>query len=137
VYVITACDDPALGGEFGVTELDWSRSRAAGVFEPLGAEYPIVITDGAVRARQAEMVVKTWDRDEHARLAAVLSLGSTIVVRDQFGEVMYCRVVGDWQSQLLQAAPTGGEVTGLRHSYVHTVTLVEVAQPLLVPAEDA
>jgi len=136
VYVITSCDDPTLGGEFAVTELDWSRTRSAGVFEPLGAEYPIVITDGQVRARQAEMVVKTWTREESDRLAGVLSLGSTIVVRDQFGEVLYCRVVGDWQTQLLQAAPGKGEETGLRHSHVHNVTLVEVAQPLPVPAED-
>lgn len=128
-YVITSTDDPELGGTFAVTDLAWSRPRSVGVYEPLGAEFPIVINDGRVRARRGTISIDTWDAAEYRRLVAVLSPASTLLVRDQFGEAVYCRVVGDWEEQLRQAAPLLDENTGLRHAHVHDLPLVEVARP--------
>lgn len=134
-YVITSCGDPTLGGEFPVTDLSWFRPRSVGVFEPLGAEFPILIGDGAVRARRGEISVDTWDPVEYRRLVAVLSPSSTLLVRDQFGEAVFCRVSGDWEERLKEAAPALGESTGVRHAHAHALPLVEVARPVPVPAE--
>jgi len=134
-YVITSCDDPTLGGAFPVSDLSWSRPRSVGVFEPLGAEFPILINDGAVRARRGEISVDTWDPAEYRRLVAVLSPASTLLVRDQFGEAVFCRVSGDWEERLKRAAPSLDESTGIGHAHAHGLPLVEVARPVPVPPE--
>ncbi len=117
-------------------DLSWTRPRSVGIFEPLGSDYPIVVADGGVKARRGRIGVRTLNRADYQRLEALLTPAGVLLVRDQFGNAVYCVVAGDWSDPLLELAPTLDERTGLRHSHEHDIPLIEVARPKPIPAED-
>lgn len=129
-YVLTATDDPTLGGVVRVVEAPgWSRPVEAGTFQGLGAEYPIVVSDGAPKARRQTLGLEANGRDEWMKIDRLLLADSVLVLRDPFGDVVYCRVVGDWSRRQLRVAPFAHETTPFRHIHTTALPLVEVAPP--------
>ena len=130
-YVLTSTADPNLGGEVhAVDPSEWTRTAEAGVFQGLGADYPIVVSDGAPKARRLTLTINTQDRGQWETVKALAESDSTLVYRDAFGEVVYCRLVGDWSRRQIPAAALIGEVTPLRHLHTTPLPLVEVAPPV-------
>jgi hypothetical protein len=125
-YVLTAVGDPTLGGEVGVQEpLDWSRPTVTGVFQGIGADFVTVVSDGAPKSRRTTLNLITESVEEWALVRGLAESDSALVYRDRFGEVMYCRLAGDWSRH---RKPTPDQ-------YLHTTSLplVEVAPPYLAP----
>lgn len=125
-YVLTAVDDPTLGGRVNVQEpVEWTRPVVAGVFEGLDADYPTVVKDGS-RPKSRRSTVHVFAGDEAAwQLVEALAMSrSTLVYRDPFGSVRYCELVGDWSAGLMPGAAT-------RHMHTTDLPLVEVRPPHL------
>lgn len=129
-YALTSVGSPLLGGIFGVQEpVEWTRPVTAGVFSGIGADFVTVVSDGAPKGRQTTLHIITESRADWDRLEAVVESDSTLVYRDPFGEVIYCRLVGDWSRTQQPAAPLPGDTTPMRHVHTTQLPLVEVAQP--------
>jgi hypothetical protein len=132
-YVLTSVDDPTLGGEIRVVEApEFTRDAKAGVFEGIGAKYPVVVSDGTPKARKETVVVETNSAAEWAALKTLLESNSTLVYRNPFGEVVYCRMVGSWSRTQIKRFPQPGEQTPLMHSHKVSIPLVEVQPPVLL-----
>lgn len=129
-HVLTAVDDPTLGGRIKVVgSVRWARPATAGVFQGLGDEYPTVVSDGRPKARRTTLQVRTEDAAAWSRIQALVEADSVLLHRDPFGEVMYCRVVGDWAREQIWAGANPGESTPLRHLHTTDLPLVEVRPP--------
>lgn len=129
-YTLHAVGDAALGGEIDATSpFGWSRPVVAGVFDGLGAEYPLVVSGGTPKARRLTLELNTMDAAEWAKIEDLVRSDDTLVFRDPFGEVVYCRVVGDWKATLMEAVSEYGEQTALAHAHRVTLPLVEVQPP--------
>ncbi len=129
-YVLTSAANPALGGEVLVVDAPgWSRTVEAAVFEPIGSQYPVVVSDGRPKARRQTLGLEADRRAEWDKIAALVESNSTLVLRDPFGDVTYCRVVGDWSREQRRLLPYRDEVTPLRHNHRTQLPLVEVAPP--------
>lgn len=130
-YVLTSIADPSLGGEVhAVDPSEWTRSAEAGVFQGIGADYPTVISDGAPKARRLTLHINTQDRGQWETVEALAESDSTLVYRDAFGEVVYCKLVGEWARRQIAAAALPSESTPLRHMHATPLPLVEVAPPV-------
>lgn len=132
-YVLTATSDPSLGGEVRVTAVpEWTQESKASVLMGAGARFPTVISDGAPKARKGSVTIECNGVAEWNLLSRLVNANSTLVYRDQFGEVTYCRVVGDFSRKMQKLPPMVGEGTypfGDRHNHLVTLPLVEVAPP--------
>jgi len=129
-YVLTAVDDPALGGEIDAQEpVKWTRTSGAGVFQGASADFFTVVSDGAPKGRRLPLQVMTESRADWVRVEDLVEADSVLLLRDPFGETTYCRVAGDWDRTHLVAAPTREEVTPVRHLHTTDLPLVEVAPP--------
>lgn len=127
-YVLTSTADATLGGRVRVQEpVEWTRPIVSGIFQPLGADYPIVVSDGTPKGRRVPLRLFTRDRAAWRRVATLMESDSTLVFRDPFGEVIYCRPVGDWSRALQKSG--GNEPGGLAHMHTTEISLVEVAPP--------
>jgi hypothetical protein len=132
-YVLTSTADPTLGGEvFVVDTPQWKRSQVSGVFTGIGAQYPVVVSDGTPKARTQTLGLECDRREQWDLVNDLITSDSTLCFRDPFGDVTYCRVVGDVtrQQQRFRAYPD--EVTPLRHNHKVTIPLVEVQPPLIL-----
>jgi hypothetical protein len=122
-YVLTAVDDPSLGGRLRVQEpIEWTRPASVGVFQGLGAKYATVVRDGAPKARRFTVHVFTDSDAAQAILTGLAESASMLVYRDPFGEVIYCEIAGDWMDSLMMGAE-------LRHLHYVDLPLVEVEPP--------
>jgi hypothetical protein len=110
---------------------DWSRSAKAGVHEGAGAKYPTVVSDGVPKARKGALKLTALDKAGWTKIKALVESNTTLLLRDPFGEAIYCRVVGDWTQVLKRAG--GGNSSGLVADMRDTsIPLVEVAQPTVI-----
>jgi hypothetical protein len=124
-YVVTATDDPTLGGRLRVQEpVEWVRPVTAGVFQGLGADFATVVKDGRPKGRRSTVHVFTEDAAAWTAVKGLAESGSTLVYRDPFGSVRYCELVGDWSAALFPGAAT-------RHLHTTDLPLVEVRPPHL------
>jgi hypothetical protein len=122
-HVLTAVDDPALGGRVMVQEAaEWSRTVTAGVFQGIGAEYPTVVSDGGPKARRTTLRIAALDAAAWAVIEALVESDSVLLYRDPLGEAVYCKVAGDWTQAKIRSAAT-------QHLHTTTLPLVEVAPP--------
>ena len=130
-YLLTSVDDPTLGGEIVVVDTpEWSREAKAGVFEGAGAQYPIVVSDGTPKARRMTLGIEADLKPAWDKIRALIESDSTLVYRDPFGTVAYCRVVGQWtRTQINRFPDRAVENTPKRHSHKISIPLVEVAEP--------
>lgn len=129
-YLLTALDDPTLGGEIRAAgPLEWTRPVTAGVFEGLGAEFPTVVSDGSPKARRLTLNITAQDRAQWETVEALAEADSVLLLRDPFGEAVFCRLVGNWTQRLLEATALAGEDGPLRHMHSTSLPLVEVAPP--------
>jgi hypothetical protein len=103
---------------------------SGGIFQGIGSNYPTVVSDGKPKARRTTLHLLSLDKATWLMVKALVEADTTLVLRDPFGDVMYCRVVGDWARQLLVSMPIAGEVTAVRHSHTTDIPLVEVAPPV-------
>jgi hypothetical protein len=132
-YVLTSVDDPTLGGEIRVVEApEFTSDSDAGVFKGIGAKYPVVVSDGVPKARKETVVVETNSAAEYATLMALVNSNTTLVYRNPFGEVVYCRVVGTVSRKQIKRFPQADELTPLMHSHQVSIPLVEIEPPLLL-----
>ncbi len=130
-YVLSSTADPnlVLADLTVIDAPSWTRESKAGVFETLGDEYPTVISDGRPKARKTSLGLDVDSREEWDRLEAIVESDATLVLRDPFGEVIYCRLVGTWSREQQYRFPYPGENTVLRHNHKTTIPLVEVRPP--------
>lgn len=129
-YVLTAVDDSTLGGEVQVTDAPtWSRNSVAGVFQGVGAEYPTVISDGTPKAKVQNLGITCNSDTDWALVEALVDSDSVLVLRDPFGDVTYCKVVGSWTRDQIRVFPRAGEPYPLGHVHHTVLPLQEVAQP--------
>jgi hypothetical protein len=84
------------------------------------------------KARRETVVVETNSAEEWASLRALLQSNTTLVYRNPFGEVVYCRMVGTWSRTQIRRFPQPGEPTPLMHSHKVSIPLVEIEPPLLL-----
>lgn len=130
VYALTSTVNPSLGGKVQVVDAPtWTRTVKAGVFEGVGAEFPVVVDDGAPKSRRATLGLQTDLKPEWDKVAAVVEAGGVLLLRNPFGEAWYCKVVGDWGRAQVKAFPDASEDTPLRHLHKVDLPLVEVGQP--------
>lgn len=129
-YALTSTASPSLGGVFSVQDpVEWTRPVVADAFTGIGAPFVTVVSDGVPKGRQTTLRIITESAAEWDRLEAVVESDAVLVYRDPFGEVIYCRLIGDWTRTQLPAAPLPGDVTPLRHVHTTQLPLVEVAKP--------
>lgn len=129
-YVLTSTADPTLGGEvIAVGAMGWTERSAAGVFETLGDKFPVVLSDGEPKARRQELTLDLNGRTEFEKIKALVRSNSVLLLRDPFGEAVYCRIVGDISQEQQREEPLPGEDTPLRHSHQIVLPLVEVEPP--------
>lgn len=134
-FVLTATDDPTLGGEINVVDKpSWSRPVKAGVFEGIGAKFPTVVSDGVPKARKISLKIDMNSKADWDLIRKLVEANSTLVLRDPFGDVGYYRVVGDWTREQQRRAPAATETTPLRHSHQTVLPLIEVAAPVVTSA---
>jgi hypothetical protein len=122
-YVLTATDDPTLGGKVRVQEpVEWVRPVTAGVFQGVGADFVTVVKDGQPKGKRVTLHVFSEDATAWAVLEGLAESESTLVYRDPFGEVRYCEIVGDWGATLMDGAAT-------RNLRTTDLPLIEVVPP--------
>lgn len=130
-HVLTATSNPALGGEIRVIEKPtWTRPVKAGVFEGIGAKFPTVVSDGVPKARKMSLKVECNSRKDWDLIDNLISANSNLILRDPFGDVTYCRVVGDWSREQQRRGPSPSETTSLAHAHHTVIPLVEIAPPV-------
>jgi hypothetical protein len=133
VYALASTADATLGGEvFVVDTPQWKRSAQAGVFTGIAAKYPVVVSDGTPKTRTQTLGLECDRREQWDLVDALITADSTLCFRDPFGDVTYCRIVGDFSRQQQWFRPYPDEVTPLRHNHKVTIPLVEVAPPLVL-----
>jgi len=140
-YRLTALTDPALGGEIRAAEsLDWTRALRVGVQDTLyppdhtGVQYPTAISSGAPSSRRGTLTITVQNRAQWEIIKALGEADSVLLLRDPFGEAIYCRAVGDWPQRLLEAQPLLEEVAEglpIRHMHSTSLPLVELRPPHL------
>lgn len=124
--------DALIGGEVSVQgPFQWDREISGGIFQGLGAKYPTVVDDGVPKARRGSLRVLSEDATEWELIQALAESRSTVVLRDPFGDVAYCRMVGNWPQRLLEATSSPGGATPLRYMHSTDLPLVEVRPPHL------
>lgn len=132
-YALTATSNSALGGEVFVKEApEWSKDSDSGVFIGVEAVYPVVVSDGVPKARQQTITVETDSAAQWALVKALVESDDTLLLRDPFGDVMYCRVVGKYTRTQQYKRPYPSETTPLRHNHLVTIPLQEVEPPLVL-----
>ncbi len=137
-FVLTSTADPDLGGEvFPEGSMDWQRDVVAGVFQPLGSDLPVVISGGKPKGRTRALTLDSADRVQWQLISDLVESDSTLLLREPFGEVMYCRVVGSWARDQIRALSAPEAPEPLAHVHSVNIPLTEVARPLPVPTEDA
>ncbi|PRH79410.1 hypothetical protein C6N75_10020 [Streptomyces solincola] len=97
-----------------------ATANTATQFQPLGEDYPLVITEGYKSDTFTLKIHVT--REEHAALKQLLNSGRTLLLQSDVDHSWWVRSIGDLSSDLL---PTGQRRKNPRR-YV-TVTFVEVA----------
>lgn len=121
-YFLTALDDSTLGGEVGVQgPFQWDREMVGGIFEGLGAKFPTVVDDGEPKARRGTLRIICESKAEWARIQRLAEARTTVLLRDPYGDVAYCRMVGNWPQLLLEATE--------KQMYGTELPLIEVAPP--------
>lgn len=136
-WLFTSTADPTLGGAFRIVEpFSFSRAARAGVFGGVGRQFPVVVSDGVLKAATAELNVVLLSADDYTRMIDLLESDSTLLLRDSFSRAWYCRVVGSVDLDFLRAAATEAETTKLRHSHTVRIPLVEVESPSVVAPTD-
>lgn len=132
-WLLTAVDDPTLGGAVTVIEpYALTRPVRAGVFYPVGRANPIVTRDGGPKGYRTTLHFRTLDAAAYALLDAVISYEGTLLIRDPFGAAWYLVPVGDLESTLIRAEPTNTETTPLRHLHEWSVEVAQVDRPPVV-----
>jgi len=130
VHALTSRDDPTLGGEIRVESADWSRPIVSGVFQALGDDEATVVSDGPPKGRRVVLDLWSLDRATWDLIAGLAQSNSTLIYRDPFGGLMYCRLAGgDWTWAQLRARATPDELTPVRHAHTTGLPLVEVRRP--------
>lgn len=133
-HALTSTVDPTLGGMVRVVNApSWTHTVVAGVFEGAGAEFPTVVDDGGPKARRQTITVETDQRAEFDKVWALLKAGGVLLLRDPFGNAVYCKVVGDITPTQVLANPAPSEPTRRRHLHRLDIPLVEVAKPTTLP----
>lgn len=137
VWRLTSTADPDLGGEVDVEEpFTFARDAVAGVFRGAGAKFPIVVSDGVLKASAHQLNVRLLSKADYDRLEGVLTSDSTLLLRDPLGRAWYCRIVGTVAHTILRAAKTSLEDYPIRHAHTVPVPLVEVQRPAAVAPPD-
>lgn len=132
-YALTSTVDPSLGGEVIVVgDMGWEEQAAGGLYATLGDREPTVLTDGEPKARTQTLTLDLNGRAEFQKIQKLKKSDSTLLLRDPFGEAVYCRILGGISTQQQREEPLAGEDTPLRHSHQISLPLVEVAQPRAV-----
>lgn len=136
-FVLTSCANPDLGGEvWPEGSMGWTRDVESGVFYPQGADYPIVVSSGPPKAWTRTLTLDSADRDGWKLIADLIESDSTLLLREPFGEVSYCRVVGSWSRDQIRALSEPGDPNQLAHVHSVGIPLQQVARPLPLPVED-
>lgn len=131
-YVLTSTADPTLGGVVNVDQApEWSRSAVAGVFPGSGAKFYTVVSDGVPKARKGTLQLIALDKAGWDRIKALVQSDTTLLLRDPFGEAIYCRVAGDW-TQVLKRAGGGTSNGSVANMRTTSIPLVEIAQPTVI-----
>lgn len=120
---------PALNMKVSVAPgFAFKRKEPQSIFEPIGRNVSVVISDGA---RGIEGMLDVWvtTKARYDKLQALVASGRSLWLEDVFGRVWYIHFGDATQWSLLRAAPTTGETTPIRH--VHSVSLpfIEVGSP--------
>lgn len=131
VYVLTSTANSSLGGEVILLSTpEWSREAVVEVHQGDGAKYPTVISDPVLKAQEQNITIRTDTEAAWLGIKALIeSPGETLVWRDPFGEVVYCRISGKVNRQQKRLPPHVGDVFPLRHHHLITIPLMQVAAP--------
>jgi hypothetical protein len=137
LHVLTSTADPNLGGEFIVNDApSWDREIVAGILQPVGDPYAVVLTDGVPKARQLPVTIGVNSVAEFDKLDDLImnnaKLGGTLVWRDPFGEVIYCKAIGAYRRQQKKRLPYPTEPFPRGHKHQVTLTLQEIKPPYLI-----
>ena len=128
--LLTSTTSPALGGEVLVVAApSWSREQVGGVFETVGNPFPTVVLDGGLKSQRRTLGLDCDRREEWEKVEGVINSFGTLVYRDHFGEVIYCRILGTVNREQQHLRPYADENTPLRHSHNVQIPLVQVAPP--------
>jgi hypothetical protein len=132
IYILTSTVDSSLGGEVFVKDApSWDQDADAGVFSGDGAYFSTVVSDVMpLKARTQTITIETDSEGAWLNIKALLQKGGTLVYRDPFGDVAYCRVVGTVSRTQRRKLPYPNEVTPLRHNHLVKIPFIEVAPPL-------
>jgi hypothetical protein len=132
-YVLTNTSDATQGGEVFVQDPPtWSKKSDAGVFTGVEAVYPVVVSDGVPKARKQDITVECDSKAAWLALQAIVESDDTLLFRDPFGDVMYCRVVGDYTRTQQRRRPYPTETSPLRHNHLVKIPLQEITPPLVL-----
>ncbi|TKJ25215.1 hypothetical protein [Blastococcus sp. CCUG 61487] len=128
---LTSIADPSLGGEvIAVGEWGWSEPTGGGLFQTAGDRFPTLLVDSEPKARTQDLVLDLNGRGEFEKVRALKRSNSVLLLRDPFGEAVYCRIFGSINYAQQREEPLPGEDTPLRHSHEVVLPLVEVAPPM-------
>lgn len=107
--------------------LEVGTSNTASVFQPLGEDFPVVLTEGYKGDKVAFTVIVT--RTEYAQLLDLFDSGRTLFLQTNMDNAWWVRPVGDLGSatQLAGYGPNGTIINPLRFV---DVTFVQVAPEL-------
>jgi hypothetical protein len=135
-HVFTSTVDPALGGEVFVNEApSWERPIKAEVLEPVGDKYAVVLTDDIPKARQFPVVLGVNTEPEWDKIVNLLvgnaQLGGTLIWRDPFGEVIYCKAIDSFRAVQKKRMPYPTESFPRGHKHQVSLSLVEIRPPYL------
>ena len=100
-----------------------SISERAGLFEPLGRKFPVVVSD-SMGAEKGSATWRTFTAADYAALKTLIRRQSALLLQSPFGEQWFVRLWGDRQWDLLVS-------TLAQPVRDHKVTWVEVDRPLV------
>jgi hypothetical protein len=83
-------------------EFTSARKRSVGVFQPLGADRPIVINDDTELGIAGTLNVTCTSNAERAALKLYLDRFSTLLLQSPFGDNFYIELSADWTEKVQQ-----------------------------------
>jgi hypothetical protein len=75
------------------------KTNTASVFQPLGADYPVVLTEG-YKADSVELTMQTRTATEFSALRRLLQSGRTLLLQSDVDHAWWVRPVGDMDAEI-------------------------------------
>lgn len=116
--------------EMRISERTEEHPIVSGTFLPIGQAEPITIIDEhQVKAAQGEMTIQLLDSTELENFYNIFLLDRVVLMRDQFGKVMYFTVSESIKAMRMKLAALPYELTTIRNATEVTFSYREVKRP--------